>query len=440
MRLRHKFIASAVLIHAVLIALSLLLLQYNKLLFVGAEILIIISVAVTLHLYRAFLKPLNLLSAGVESIKDRDFSTTFRSTGHRELDRLVEVYNAMIEQLRAERVRVREQHYFLERLIDATPIAVVILDLDDKVTLINPAACTMLNTDGSAAAGRSLQELSGRLGCAIGGMRAGETRVVRISGIQTYKCRKSHFFDRGFHRHFVLIEELTREIVDTQKRAYAKVVRMMSHEVNNSIGAVNSILNSALHYAPQLQPDDREDFEQALQVALDRNTGLNTFMSNFADVVRIPAPNREACDIHEMLGSLQYLMSAECERRGITWVSELARRPFVANVDAQQMEQVLVNVFKNAIEAIGQDGTITVTTRGAPPRTLRVTDTGKGITPDERAQLFTPFYSTKKNGQGVGLTLVREILVNHGFDFNLESTPPGQTEFWIDFDRPHANG
>ena len=136
MKLRRKFIVFALLIHAVLVILSLFLLNQNKYLFVGAELLILTSVAVTFRLYNAFLKPLNVLSAGIESIKDRDFSTTFIPTGQEELDRLIGVYNRMIEQLRNERTRQREQHYFLERLIAATPLGIIILDLDENISMI----------------------------------------------------------------------------------------------------------------------------------------------------------------------------------------------------------------------------------------------------------------------------------------------------------------
>ena len=99
------------------------------------------------------------------------------------------------------------------------------------------------------------------------------------------------------------------------------------------------------------------------------------------------------------------------------------------------MEQALVNIVKNALEAIGTGGSITVSANGARPPRLRIMDTGKGISPEQKSQLFTPFFSTKRDGQGIGLTMIREILVGHGFAFDLETVGPEQTEFWIDFNR-----
>ena len=126
-------------------------------------------------------------------------------------------------------------------------------------------------------------------------------------------------------------------------------------------------------------------------------------------------------------------MNAECKKRSIAWVWDLSTVPLIVNVDVRQMEQVLVNIIKNAIEAIQEQGTITVNTSASTPGMLRIVDDGPGIAPEDRPHLFTPFYSTKKDGQGIGLTLIRKILVNHGFDFNLESPKPGHTEFWIEF-------
>lgn len=433
MRLRRKFLIFAVLVHAIFIFLSILLLNYNRYLFVAAELLILVSFAISVYLYRAFLRPLNLIAAGVESIKDQDFSTKFINTGQDELGQLVEVYNQMIDQLRQERVRQQEQHYFLQRLIEAIPIAVIILDLDKRVDMLNPAARSLLGISEDESIGVALEELSAPIGPLLQRMKDGENRTVTVSGTQTYKCRKSHFLDRGFHRSFILVEELTGEIIATQKRAYEKIIRMMSHEINNSVGAVNSILDSSSGYIKQLPPEESEEFGNAIQVAIDRNRSLNRFMSRLADVVRIPPPVRERRDLHEILRSVQLLMNQECERRNIRWIWGLSDVPFTVDVDSQQMEQVMLNVVRNSIEAIGHDGTITVRTSNSQRRVLSIIDSGKGISPEERPHLFTPFYSTKRDGQGIGLTVIREILINHGFSFNLEPVASGGTEFWISF-------
>ncbi len=434
MSLRSRFIAFAVLIHLLLVAASLLLLNINRFYFIGAEVFILISVAVTVYLYRSFLRPLRLIAAGIESINDKDFNSRFVETGQEELDRLIVTYNRMIDELRSERVRQQEQHCFLERLIAASPSGIVLLDLDERIEMMNAAAQRMLGNKSPDMTGLLVSDFTEPPGSELAGLNAGGSRIVRINGMRTYRCHKSRFVDRGFHRHFILIEELTREILDTQKHAYDKVIRMMSHEINNSVGAINSIMHSSLNYGNQLTPEDRQDFEEALRVAIDRNNGLNEFMANFAEVVRIPPPAVSICDLHELLRSVHVLMSAECERRNIVWQWDLSDSPITVAADVNQMEQVIVNVVKNACESIETDGTIVIRTTTSPTPRLSLIDSGSGISTAERSLLFAPFYSTKKNGQGIGLTLIREILVNHGFGFNLVSKECG-AEFWIEFSK-----
>lgn len=433
MNLRAKFIIFALIVHSAFVILTLFLYADSRVLFFIAEAVILLSVFVTLYFYRAFTRPLDIIAAGVESIKDQDFSTKLAPAGDGEIGRLVDTYNQMIDQLRSERVKRQEQHYFLERLMNVTPIGVIILNLDGTIASINPGAETLLGGKQNDFAGKPLRSLEGSPWGDLADMTSGEVRTISLNGLQSFRCSKLHFLDRGFPRHFILIEELSREIIAAQKRAYDKVIRMMSHEINNSVGAVNSILDSALNYRTQLTAEDMADFDNALRVAIERNLRLNRFMTNFADVVRIPQPVKEKCDLNGTLHSVQTLMSPECSRREIDWRWELVPEPFMVDVDVQQMEQVLVNIIKNSLEAIGENGAITVRTSNTPVRILRIIDTGKGISPEQRGQLFAPFFSTKRDGQGIGLTLIREILLNHGFTFNLESTGQGHTEFWIEF-------
>jgi len=157
-------------------------------------------------------------------------------------------------------------------------------------------------------------------------------------------------------------------------------------------------------------------------------------MANFADVIRTPEPIREVSDLNIILNHVTMLMRGICESSNISLTLRLGDEPFLVNMDPQQFEQVLVNIIKNSVEAVGENGWIEVETRKQERKALFVRDNGKGISKDGQEQLFTPFYSTKKDGQGIGLTLTKEILRNHGFCFSLETVREGVTEFTIIFD------
>jgi len=129
-----------------------------------------------------------------------------------EIGRLVDTYNTMIDQLRNERVKRQEQHYFLERLLNATPIGVIILNLDETIGSINPGAEVLLGGKQADHVGKPLRSLQGSPWGELADLTTGETKTVGLNGLQSFRCSKLQFLDRGFPRHFILIEELSREI------------------------------------------------------------------------------------------------------------------------------------------------------------------------------------------------------------------------------------
>jgi nitrogen fixation/metabolism regulation signal transduction histidine kinase len=333
----------------------------------------------------------------------------------------------MIDQLRTERTQQQEQHYFLEKLISTSPTGILMLDFDENITALNPKAQEMLGIEAETVLHKPLVSISHPVLQAISQLKTGESRTITFNGVETFKCQKAHFMDRGFPRYFVMLEELTADILAAEKNAYGKVIRLMAHEVNNSIGAVNSILDSTLHYL-----DQSPDVQNAVAVAIERNDHLNHFMRNFADIVRLPAPQKEQINVNELVRNIAHLMEFNARQREIKFSFELDSQPVLVWADRQQMEQVLVNVVKNALESIGKNGQVTFKTTNLPAQ-LEIRDNGPGIAPEIADQLFSPFFSTKRNGQGVGLTLVREIMANHDFGVSLQTEKTGETVFRVQF-------
>jgi two-component system, NtrC family, nitrogen regulation sensor histidine kinase NtrY len=205
--------------------------------------------------------------------------------------------------------------------------------------------------------------------------------------------------------------------------------------VNNSVGPVRSLLDSFRDYSEQLADDDRQDFQQALGVAIARLERLGAFVNGFAEVVRLPPPERRPCDVRQLLDEILLLLRPELERRNIRCEWNVIEPVPPIDLDRNQIEQVLVNVLKNAMEAIGEDGRIALrlALEGKRP-VLRIADTGPGIPEEIRPLLFTPFFTTKRDGRGLGLTLTREILAWHGFDIGLENRAEGGgAELWVGF-------
>jgi len=420
------------LLHLVALVMSYFIFRQNKAFFIVSEVFIIISAIIAWQLYNQLIQPLKLLLQGAEAIKDRDFGTRFLETGKYEMDQLIKVYNGMIEQLRTERTRQEQQHFFLEKLIQTSPTGIIILDYDDLVKQVNPQALALLNLKEEALLNKPISFVNHALLQAVQTLPSGKSTTINLEGVSTYKLQKSHFIDRGFARHFVMIEELTAEILAAEKKAYGKVIRMMAHEVNNTIGPVNSILQSVISRQGLWQQPATQSLQNALQVAFDRNYNLNIFMRNFADVVRLPEPNKKNINLTGLVHNTAALYQQKAAERNIQFQWQEPETPVMIFADEQQMEQVLINIIKNAVEAIEANGAINFILTGSPAQ-LIIADTGKGLNPDTADQLFSPFFSTKREGQGIGLTLTREILHNHNFGFSLKSHGPADTRFTITF-------
>src|SRR6185295_8286991 len=349
-----------VLIHAVLAVISFVVLWENRLWLLVVEGLFVLSVILGFLLVRAFFVPLDLIRTGAELIGERDFTSQFREVGQPEMDALIRVYNQMIGRLREERLKLQEQHYLLDRILTASPAGIVTLDFDGRVTTLNPAASRLLQISGEEAKGKDLAGLAPPLGSALAAIPLGGSEVVSLQGGRRIKTSRAEFFDRGFPRSFLLLEELTEELRASEKAAYGKLIRMMSHEINNSVGAVGSLLDSFRGYADQLGEEDRGDFLQAIAVAITRLENLRAFMNGFAEVVRLPPPDRRPTDLRQLLDEILLLLRPELDRRRIRVDWERSERMPPLEVDRNQIEQVLVNVLKNAAEAIGEDGRISL--------------------------------------------------------------------------------
>ncbi|MDX2283125.1 MAG: ATP-binding protein [Bacteroidia bacterium] len=428
MTLKAKLLLYLAVLHLALFALAWQLLEKAWVLL--AEAVLAASFFLGWRLVQHFGRPEALIRQGVAALRDQDFQNRLLPVGSPELNSLIEVYNRLLAALREERQYVQEQHYYLGKLIEASPTGMLLLDYDDRLTYFNPAAGQLMGLTESLH-GTPLEQLPHPLAPLLKALRAGQPEVITLNGNAQYKCHSAQFLHRGFQRRFMVIEELTRELLEHEKKAYGKVIRMMAHEVNNTVGAINSMLHSALGFGEAPGAADWELLRGSLAIAAARNDSMNRFMQNFSRVIRVPEPRREQASATGLAERCCRLIQADAVQRGIVLSAELPDAPVTALMDTGLMEQALLNILRNALEAAGPGGEVRLTAGSQPPR-LAVWNNGPGIPPDVASQLFTPFFSTKPQGQGIGLTLVREILGRHGFAFSLETQPDGWTVFRID--------
>ena len=395
------------------------------------EGIVTFSLFYLVYFYRKVVKPLNSIAGGMDLLRAQDFSSRLSSVGQREADRIVSIFNRMMDQLKEERLRLREQNHFLDLLISASPMGVIILTFDEKISMANQAALKFLGeVSEEEVMDKSMGELTGALADELARIPKETVMTVRLSDSQIYRCSRLSFIDRGFAHPFYLIESLTSEVMKAEKKAYEQVIRMIAHEVNTSVAGIASAMDTVDDVLQTME--ETEDLREMLKVCIERSYGMSRFITNFADVVKIPEPQLEEACLNGRVEACKLLMENICQGRDIALKMELCEENPVVLMDTPLFEQVLINIIKNAAESIGEGGEVVIRT-SLSPLMLEVGDNGKGISKEVESKLFTPFFSTKPNGQGIGLIFIREVLMKHGCTFSLRTYPDGITRFRIFF-------
>ncbi len=382
--------------------------------------------------YRKTVRPLQTISNGMDLLREQDFSSKLREVGQYEADRVVAIFNRMMAQLKNERLQLREQNEFLDLLITASPMGVIVLNYDHQITDLNPAAVKLLDVKrADEVKGKTISEIKESVPIDLSEIPMHETRSIGLSNGTVYKCSLESFVDRGFPRPFYLIESLTEEVRRAEKKAYEKVIRMISHEVNNTTAGITSTLDTVIEGLEPLP--EAEDMRQAMQICVERCYGMSRFITNFADVVKIPKAERELVDLNRLIANLTRFMEVMCTHRNIrlTFKPDENLQPVL--LDTSLFDQVILNIIKNAVESIEENGEIIITTE-AQPKKLVIADNGKGISKEVEKKIFNPFFSSKPQGQGIGLLFIREVLAQHDVQYSLRTYPDNWTRFIIRFD------
>ena len=409
MKLKHYFLLLAVGI--VLLAGVALFATFRShpTLFYVTEGFVVVLLCYLWYFYRKTIRPYDTLIGGMELVRELDLTTRLAPSGQHETDIIVRTFNDLLGRLRSEHLRLEEQYTFLNLLIDASPMGVIQCDLDGNTTSMNPAAREMLSPSIEGT---------------IHALPLGETTTVRIpGGPQLFRISHLSFPDRGFQHPFFLIESLTSEIRLAEKAAYERVIRMIAHEVNNSVAGIIGSLHG----------DEAE-----------RLTALSAFVTRFAEVVKIPQPQLQLCDLSEEVDACRPFLENLCTQAHVKIDFHLTDEAIPVHLDTVLFQQVLINIVKNAVESIGERikvGNSTSEMKGSQvtvttfiPSKLVITDNGHGIPSSVATHLFTPFFSTKPQGQGLGLLLIRDILTSHHCTFSLLTDPEDHlTRFTIQF-------
>ncbi len=376
-------------------------------LFYGAEIMLAVDIAACVFFYRKVVVPVETLANGMDLLKGQDWNVALRPLGQPEVDSLVEVFNQMMARMHAQRLSLEEQRHFLTLLVAEAPVGVVVRGFGGVERMVNPAA-------------RAVFDVFPPLQERLDEVPDGAEDTFRADGSHLFRVVRRHFIDNGVRCTFYLIENVAPMVAAAERTAYVKLIRLMAHEVNNTVAAMSTALGAV----------DADDPDGLLEACRHRAIALSDFIGRFADLVKTPEPRLERTDTACLVDDCATFLESICTQHGVKF-SLRSENSAMVMADAAQIEQVLVNIVKNACESTGRGGHVTVTVAGP---TITVADDGPGISPDKAVQMASPFFTDKPGGQGIGLTFVREVLSRHNCTYSLATTTADSlTRFTITF-------
>tara|TARA_R110002050_G_C8942023_1_gene512660 strand:+ start:151 stop:1482 length:1332 start_codon:yes stop_codon:yes gene_type:complete len=378
---------------------------------------------------------LQALEIGLLNFKDNDFSVSLHPYGEPQLDALVSLYNQASAKLRSERQFIYQRELMLDKVIQNSPNVMLLVDDSQRVIYANGAARHLFN-HGVKVEGMLLPELIAilpeALKTALNSEQEGLFSMGSSSGdsidendVETWHISRGRFTQNNQQHHLILLKQLTKELNRQEVAVWKKVIRIISHELNNSVAPIASMVNSGRFLTQHL---DNTKLQLIFDTIENRTSHLSQFISHYAQFAKLPLPQKQLIDWSKMTQQL-------AQQYPFQVLSPLPQMPI--KLDAVQLEQVLINLLKNAHESGADADSVALIfediTHPVAGLLIKVNDQGSGMSSEVLSQALLPFYSTKQSGTGIGLPLCREIIEAHGGRISLQSRPEGglSVKVWL---------
>lgn len=388
----------------------------------------------------------------LNAIKHADFSQSFsmehEGAAFRDLHR---IFQDIIAEFQRYRCQTEEQYQYLQTILQHIAVGIITFHENGHVHLINNAAKRLLQLTHLDNIGE-LDALSDQLRESITLAKPGEHSLVKIytgEGQKQLSLYSTEFKLRDQRYRLVSLQDIRGELEDKEMESWQTLIRVLTHEIMNSMTPISSLSSTAFDLIDSFEQADsgkngeddiREilgDLRSALTTIHNRSLGLMEFVNAYRNLTLIPLPQLEIVSIREMVSRVSRLLSAPLERNNIDFLHFIAPETLEVTADKGLIEQVLINLILNAIDAVnGRDNArieLHSSMNNLGKVVIQIRDNGPGIVEEALDKIFIPFYTTKKAGTGIGLSFSRQVMRLHNGSISVQSVPDDKTTFTLTF-------
>ncbi len=363
-----------------------------------------------------------------------------------ETDDLHIEFNAILAKLKEDQAEKEANYQYFRSVFKHLSIGLITFGEKGEIQILNVAAKRILNVNELKTIGE-IEQINKELHLAIQNLRTGGSELIKIAhpdGIMQLSVYVIELLMRGERFKLVSLQNIQSELEEKEMEAWQNLVKVLTHEIMNSIAPISSLagtlkgeVGQRLEQNEPLSPSDMEDCLMGISTIEKRSEGLISFVSDFRSLAHIPAPKFGSIGISRLFDQLEILLQNQLETNGILLKKELDPNELILFGDQNQIEQVLINLLQNGIQALEDAEEKIITLRAfideAGKIIIEVCDTGKGIEEEALGKIFIPFFTTKKKGSGIGLSLSKQIMRRHKGNIQVRSALGEGTTFKLIF-------
>ncbi|MDE2890871.1 MAG: ATP-binding protein [Gemmatimonadota bacterium] len=386
------------------------------------------------------------LTRFLQAVRYEDFSQSFSGRGlGAAFDDLKEAFNEVLNAFRRTRAEKEENFQYLQTVVQHVGVGLVCYGSNGRIELMNTAAQRLLRRPHIHNV-RELEPVSETLADTLLALGPGDRTLVKVQDEDELLQIIIHATEirmRGESFILASVQDIQSELEEQEMEAWQKLIRVLIHEIMNSITPISSLASTVRGHFPEsgrsspLDQQTAADVSAALETIQSRSEGLQQFVDTYRQLTRIPRPDFQICPVVGLFDRVASLMNPECESAGIALRTRVEPETLEVTADPNLVEQALINLVRNAAEALaGRDQprvdlTASLDRRGRV--LIRVQDNGPGILDEVQDRIFIPFFTTRQEGSGIGLSLCRQIMRQHRGAISVQSTPDEETVFTLRF-------